>query len=85
MKLLEVLSTIECESDLKDDILIIKASIEVNGHEEVRDFYIVYNEDSVIGIYDATANLNNFQAWDPNKTMLYKQLVNVCMMRLINK
>jgi len=85
MKLLEVLSTIDYESDLKEDILIIKASIEVNGYKEVRDFYVVYDEDSVVAIYDSTANLNNFQSWDPGKTMLYKQLVNICMMRVINK
>jgi hypothetical protein len=52
---------------------------------ENREFYITLRDDNVVeGVYDATDNLQNFMYWDPNKTMLYKQLVNVVMVQAID-
>jgi len=51
---------------------------------EIREFYITLDVDNnVTNIYDSTCNLHNFGVWDPNKTMLYKQLVNACMVYII--
>ena len=51
---------------------------------EIREFYITLDVDNnVTNIYDSTYNLHNFGVWDPNKTMLYKQLVNACMVYII--
>jgi hypothetical protein len=52
---------------------------------EVREFYIVHDDTSVHNIYDATSNLHNFESWDPERTFLYRQLANACMVDVLEE
>jgi hypothetical protein len=52
---------------------------------EVREFYIVHDSTSVHNIYDATSNLHNFENWDIQRTFLYKQLANACMVDVLEE
>jgi hypothetical protein len=55
------------------------------NRNEVREFYIVHDDTEVYNIYDATLNLQNFADWDPENTLLYKQLANACMIDVLEE